>query len=76
MNRIRTRRSRSALAVIALVATGLLATGAGGAVDTGTRTGGTLTIGLAEDPMRSIRRSRGPSSGAWSSCTCARSSTT
>ena len=50
MNRIRTRRSRSALAVIALVATGLLATGAGGAVDAESRTGGTLTIGLAEDP--------------------------
>ena len=50
MKRIGTRRTRSALAVIALVATGLLATGAGGAVDSGSKTGGTLTIGLAEDP--------------------------
>ena len=50
MNRIRTRRSRTALAMLALVATGLLATGAGGSVAAESKAGGTLTIGLAEDP--------------------------
>ena len=50
MNTIRTGRSRSAAAILVLVATGLLATGAGGSVDAESRTGGTLTIGLAEDP--------------------------
>jgi peptide/nickel transport system substrate-binding protein len=50
MNKIRTRRARGVVAVMALVATGLLATGAGTSVASETRTGGTLTIGLAEDP--------------------------
>jgi peptide/nickel transport system substrate-binding protein len=50
MNRIRTRRRRRALAALAVVATGLLAVGAGGSVAADTRAGGTLTIGLAEDP--------------------------
>jgi peptide/nickel transport system substrate-binding protein len=50
MNRIRTRRARRGLAVLAVVATGLLATGAGGSVAAESRAGGTLTIGLAEDP--------------------------
>ena len=50
MNRIRTRRARRALAALAMVATGLLATGAGGSVAAESRPGGTLTIGLAEDP--------------------------
>jgi len=50
MNTIRTRRSRSALAALVVVATGLLATGAGGSVGSEARAGGTLTIGLAEDP--------------------------
>jgi peptide/nickel transport system substrate-binding protein len=50
MNRIRTRRARRALAALAVVATGLLATGAGGSVAAESRAGGTLTIGLAEDP--------------------------
>lgn len=48
MNRIRTHRARRALAALALVATGLLASGAGGSIEA--RAGGTLTIGLAEDP--------------------------
>jgi peptide/nickel transport system substrate-binding protein len=50
MNRIRTRRARRALAALAVVATGLLATGAGGSVAAESRAGGMLTIGLAEDP--------------------------
>jgi peptide/nickel transport system substrate-binding protein len=50
MNRIRTRRARRAFAALAVVATGLLATGAGGSVAAESRAGGTLTIGLAEDP--------------------------
>jgi peptide/nickel transport system substrate-binding protein len=50
MNRIRTRRARRIVAALALVATGLLATGAGGSVAAQSRAGGTLTIGLAEDP--------------------------
>ena len=36
--------------MLALVATGLLATGAGGSVAAESKAGGTLTIGLAEDP--------------------------
>jgi peptide/nickel transport system substrate-binding protein len=50
MNTIRTRRARRILAASALVAVGLLATGAGGSVAGQSRAGGTLTIGLAEDP--------------------------
>ena len=50
MKRIRTRRARRGLAAFVLVAIGLLATGAGGSVAAESRAGGTLTIGLAEDP--------------------------
>jgi peptide/nickel transport system substrate-binding protein len=50
MNRIRNRRARLALATVALVAMGLLATSAGGSVAAQSKAGGTLTIGLAEDP--------------------------
>jgi peptide/nickel transport system substrate-binding protein len=50
MDRIRTRSMRRALAALAIVAFGLLATGAGGSIAAQGRTGGTLTIGLAEDP--------------------------
>jgi peptide/nickel transport system substrate-binding protein len=50
MNRIRNRRARLALATVALVAMGLLATSAGGSVAGQSKAGGTLTIGLAEDP--------------------------
>ncbi|HET8653088.1 MAG TPA: ABC transporter substrate-binding protein [Gaiellaceae bacterium] len=50
MNRIRTRPARSGLVALAVVAVGLLATGAGSSVAAENRTGGTLTIGLAEDP--------------------------
>jgi len=50
MNRIRTRKARRALAGLAVVAVGLLATGASGSIAAQGRAGGTLTIGLAEDP--------------------------
>lgn len=50
MNRIRTRPARSGLVALAVVAVGLLATGAGSSIAAENRTGGTLTIGLAEDP--------------------------
>ncbi len=51
MDEIRNRRARRTFAAVALVATGLLATGAGGSVAAQqARAGGTLTIGLAEDP--------------------------
>jgi peptide/nickel transport system substrate-binding protein len=50
MNRIHTRRARRALVVLTLAATGLLATAAGGSVAADSKAGGTLTIGLAEDP--------------------------
>ena len=50
MNRIRPRRARRILVASALAAVGLLATGAGGSVAGESRAGGTLTIGLAEDP--------------------------
>ena len=50
MKRIGTHRARSALAVLGVVAIGLLATGAGGSLAAEKKAGGTLTIGLAEDP--------------------------
>ena len=76
MKRIRTHRARSALAVLGVVAIGLLATGAGGSLAAEKKAGGTLTIGWRRTRTRSIRRWHGPSSVGWSSCTCARSSTT
>src|SRR4029453_15504476 len=50
MKRIGTHRARSALAVLGVVAIGLLATGAGGSLAAEKKAGGALTIGLAEDP--------------------------
>src|SRR4030095_7716373 len=50
MKRIGTHRARSALAVLGVVAIGLLATRAGGSLAAEKKAGGTLTIGLAEDP--------------------------
>jgi peptide/nickel transport system substrate-binding protein len=50
MKSIRTRRARSGFVALAVVAVGLLATGAGSSVAAESRAGGTLTIGLAEDP--------------------------
>ena len=50
MTRIRNRRARLGLATVAIIATGLLATAAGGSVAAQSKAGGTLTIGLAEDP--------------------------
>ena len=49
MNR-RQSRARTVGAVLVLVATGLLASGAAGSVSAGGKAGGTLTIALAEDP--------------------------
>jgi peptide/nickel transport system substrate-binding protein len=50
MNGIRTRGGRAVCSALALVAAGLLAASAGGSTSAGAKAGGTLTIGLAEDP--------------------------
>jgi peptide/nickel transport system substrate-binding protein len=50
MKGIRTRGAGTLCAALALLATGLLATAAGGATSAGGKAGGTLTIALAEDP--------------------------
>src|SRR4029450_414270 len=50
MKRIGTHRARSALAVLGVVAIGLLATGAGGSLAAEQEDGRPLPIGLAEDP--------------------------
>jgi peptide/nickel transport system substrate-binding protein len=50
MNRIRIRGARKVGAALILAAVGVLAAGASGATTAGGKAGGTLTIGLAEDP--------------------------
>jgi peptide/nickel transport system substrate-binding protein len=50
MNEIRTRRTKALTALLAVVATGVVASSAGGSTAVGGGTSGTLTIALAEDP--------------------------
>ena len=50
MNAIRTRGARMFFIVLALAAAGVLAASAGGTRSVDSKAGGTLTIGLAEDP--------------------------
>ena len=50
MNAIRTRGARMFFIVLALAAAGVLAASAGGTRSVESKAGGTLTIGLAEDP--------------------------